>query len=61
LHPWALALALQTVAAWLLWAAWLAGGLRARPDRWVPHAVAANLGALMVLWLARLLARIWVP
>ena len=58
LQPWALALALQAVAAWALWAAWLAGGLRARPDRWVPHAVAANLGALLVPWLARWLARI---
>jgi hypothetical protein len=56
LHPWALALALQAVAAWVLWATWLAGGLRVRPDRWVPHAVAANLGALVMLWIARLLA-----
>jgi hypothetical protein len=58
LHPWALALAVQAAAAWALWAAWLARWLGARPDRWIPHAVAANLGALVVLWLARLLARI---
>jgi hypothetical protein len=57
LHPWALALALQAAAAWVLWAAWLARWLPARPDRWVPQAVTANLGALVVLWLARLLAR----
>ena len=58
LHPWALALAVQAAAAWALWAAWLARWLGARPDRWIPHAAAANLGALVVLWLARLLARI---
>jgi len=54
LHPWALALALQAVAAWALWAAWLSGRLRARPDRWIPHVFAANAAALAVLWLVRL-------
>jgi hypothetical protein len=54
LHPWAAALALQSVGAWALWAAWLAGRLRARPDRWIPHVLAANAAALAVLWLARL-------
>jgi hypothetical protein len=58
LHPWALALTLQAAAAWALWAAWLARRLRLRPDRWVPRAVAVNLAGLMLLWLARLLARI---
>jgi hypothetical protein len=53
LHPWAAALALQVAAAWALWAAWLAGRLRARPDRWIPPAVAANLAMLAVLWLVR--------
>ena len=56
LHPWAAALALQAVAAWVAWTAWLAGRLRARPDRWVPHAVAANLAVLAAFWLARLAA-----
>jgi hypothetical protein len=55
LHPWALPLALQAGAAWLAWAAWLAGRLRARPDRWIPHALAVNVVALLALWLARLL------
>jgi hypothetical protein len=54
MHPWAAALALQAACAWALWAAWLAGRLRARPDRWVPPAVAVNLAALAALWLARL-------
>ncbi len=54
LHPWAVALALQAVAAWAVWAAWLAGRLRSRPDRWIPHALAANLAAFALLWLARL-------
>jgi hypothetical protein len=54
LHPWAAALVLQLLCAWALWAAWLAGRLRARPDRWAPHALAANVAALAVLWLARL-------
>lgn len=54
LHPWAAALALQAAAAWALWGAWLAGRLRARPDRWIPAAVGANLAALVLLWLARL-------
>ena len=55
-HPWAAMLVAQGVAAWALWAAWLAGRLRARPDRWIPRAVALNLAALVVLWLARMLA-----
>jgi len=55
LHPWAAALALQAALAWALWAAWLAGRLRARPDRWIPHALAVNVVALLALWLARLL------
>lgn len=54
MHPWAAALALQTLGAWALWAAWLAGRLRARPDRWIPHAIAANAVALAAIWLARL-------
>jgi hypothetical protein len=54
LHPWGAALALQLAGAWILWAVWLAGRLRVRPDCWIPHALAANLAALAVLWLARL-------
>jgi len=54
LHPWAPALALQAVAAWMAWAAWLAGRLRARPDRWIPAALAVNAAAVAMLWLLRL-------
>jgi hypothetical protein len=54
LHPWAAALALQVTGAWALWAAWLAGRLRARPDRWIPHTLAANVVVLATLWLVRL-------
>jgi len=54
LQPWAAALALQLPIAWGLWAAWLSDRLRARPDRWIPHALAANLAALAALWLLRL-------
>jgi hypothetical protein len=54
LHPWALPLALQAFAAWALWGAWLVGRLQVRPDRWIPHVVGANLGALVLLWIARL-------
>jgi hypothetical protein len=54
LHPWAGALVLQLLGAWALWAVWLAGRLRVRPDRWFPHALAANAAALIGLWLARL-------
>jgi hypothetical protein len=54
LHPWAAALVLQALGAWALWAARLAGRLRARADRWIPHALAANAAVLAVLWLARL-------
>jgi hypothetical protein len=56
LHPWALALVLQAVAAWGLWAAWLAGRLRLRPDRWLPRVAVLNVAALGTLWLARLVA-----
>lgn len=56
LHPWAPALALQAAAAWALWGAWLGGRLRARPDRWCPAALAANLAALALLWLVRVAA-----
>lgn len=56
MHPWAAALALQVAGAWALWAAWLAGRLRARPDRWIPHALAVNVAVLVALWLARLAA-----
>jgi hypothetical protein len=54
LHPWAAALALQVVAAWATWAAWIAGRLRTRPDRWIPHTLAANVVVLATLWLVRL-------
>jgi hypothetical protein len=54
LHPWAALLALQLPVAWVLWATWLAGRLRVRPDRWIPHALAANAAAVAALWLARL-------
>jgi hypothetical protein len=54
MHPWAAALAVQAGAALLLWALWRAGRLRARPDRWIPHAAGLNLAALVVLWFARL-------
>ena len=54
LHPWALLLMVQAAAAAVLWVAWRAGWLRARPDRWIPHAVAVNLAGLALLWLARL-------
>jgi hypothetical protein len=53
LHPWALPLVAQLALGWLAWGAWLAGALRARPDRWVPHAVAANLAALVLVWALR--------
>jgi hypothetical protein len=53
LHPWAIALAVQLFAAWVLWGAWVAGWLRPRPDRWVPHAVAVNLLALGAIWIVR--------
>jgi hypothetical protein len=56
LHPWAPVLALQAAAAWALWGAWLAGRLRTPPDRWCPPVLIANLAALVVVWLARLVA-----
>lgn len=54
MHPWGPALALQVLAAGLVWGAWLAAPWRERPDRWVPHAVAFNAIALGVIWVARL-------
>jgi len=54
LHPWAPALAAQIVAAWALWGVALARADGRRLDRWLPHAVALNLGVLMLLWLVRL-------
>ena len=53
LHPWALILALQVAAAWLAWARWLGVG-GARPDRWLPRAVALNAAVLIAIWLIRL-------
>ena len=55
MHPWALLLAIQVVLAWAVWGLWIAGRLRDRPDRWVPHIVALNLAFLALLWLARYL------
>ena len=33
--------------------AWLAGALRSRPDRWIPHVVALDVAALVLLWALR--------
>lgn len=54
LHPWGLALAAQALLALAVVAAWGAGRLRERPDRWVPHIAAFNAAALVVVWAARL-------
>jgi hypothetical protein len=54
LHPWAPVLAAQAIAGWFLWGAWLAGRVRQRPDRWMPHALAVNGLALGAIWLVRL-------
>ncbi len=54
LHPMAVVLAAQLAAGWLVWGVALARRWRAMPDRWLPHAVAANAAALLLLWLARL-------
>jgi hypothetical protein len=66
LHPWAPMLAAQIVAGWALWGValargggWHGGGWREggpRPDRWIPHAVALNAAALILLWLVRLVS-----
>jgi len=55
MHPWALLLAAQVGLAWGAWGLWVAGRLRERPDRWVPHVAALNLAFLALLWLARYL------
>jgi hypothetical protein len=52
-HPWALPLMAQAALAWLAWGAWLTGALPARPDRWVPRAVAFNALALVLVWALR--------
>jgi hypothetical protein len=62
LHPWAPPFAAQVAAGWAWWGLVLArgasplsalGGER-RPDRWLPHAVALNAVALLLIWLVRL-------
>ncbi len=53
LHPGALALAAQLLVGWLAAGAWLAGALRSRPDRWIPHVVALDVAALVLLWALR--------
>lgn len=52
-HPWAVALVLQAIVGWLAWARWVAQG-GAHPERWIPHAVAANGIALLMIWAVRL-------
>jgi hypothetical protein len=52
-HPWAPALMLQLVAGWIWWGTSIARG-STRPDRWLPHAVALNAAALLVVWVIRL-------
>jgi hypothetical protein len=54
MHPWGVALVAQLAAGWAICGLWAAGRLRQRPDRWLPHAVAANAAALAALWIARL-------
>jgi len=63
LHPWSAAIAAQVVAGWLLGGLTLARGsgrlgMLARRlaglERWLPHLVALNLAALILIWLVRL-------
>ena len=55
IHPLGPALVAQLAVGWALWGMWLAGGLRHRPDRWLPHAIAVNALAFAGLWVVRLL------
>ena len=63
LHPWAVAIAAQVVAGWTLAGLTLARGFGrldvlarriAGLERWLPHLVALNFAALILIWLARL-------
>jgi hypothetical protein len=63
LHPWAPMIAAQIVAGWWLWGLTLARG-HGRTGRWgrriaqlegrLPHVVALNAAALIVIWIARI-------
>lgn len=61
LHPWGPVLAVQIVAGWALWGMAIASRGRGRLTRGIgrleqalPHVVALNAAALVVLWLVRL-------
>jgi hypothetical protein len=54
-HPLGVLLAIQLVAGWVLWGAGLARGRRALPEGWTLRLVVANGGALLALWLVRLI------
>jgi hypothetical protein len=56
LHPLPALLATQVMALWLAWGAWLSGAVRSRPDRWVPHVVGADLAAMMLYWVVRMVS-----
>jgi len=54
LHPMAAPLMAELVMAWVWVGLWLAGRVRQRPDRWVPHVLGADAIALGAIWAVRL-------
>ena len=54
-HPLALPLTIQLGLAWVLAGVAIVAGRPRRPDRWIPLVVLVDAGALVAVWLVRLL------
>ncbi|MFN8178614.1 MAG: DUF2752 domain-containing protein [bacterium] len=54
-HPLALPLTIQLGVAWLVAGGTIVSGRPRRPDRWIPLVALVDAGALVAVWLVRLL------